>query len=268
MKLDTWLSGLYDEELSKVANLEGEFENMEPEEILKIALGQEEMTQALSKKAGAEPSPAPAPTPRAPVTKDVEKVAMERLAFVGQIARQLAHVHSDMEKQAKESILSRAGEAFDKATIPAKGQKNKKGKTTLLTRANRFAQGIAENKGFHQTLGALSGAGTGSGIGRLYGGNKGRLIGAGLGALAGVGVGRLTANFARRYREDIKGMDDKAKWHGQPKNKMTKEDEFTSPEAKSKAEVMMGALKASKGAPTSVRKGAIRYAASKVQKIG
>ncbi len=45
-----------------------------------------------------------------------------------------------------------------------------------------------------------------------------------------------------------------------------KEDEFTSPEAKSKAKVLQRAMKATKNAPPSVRKGAVRMAGRELNK--
>jgi hypothetical protein len=49
---------------------------------------------------------------------------------------------------------------------------------------------------------------------------------------------------------------------------MTKEDEFTTPEAKAKAQVMSRALKATKGAPTNIRRSAVKMTAQRLRTAG
>jgi hypothetical protein len=49
---------------------------------------------------------------------------------------------------------------------------------------------------------------------------------------------------------------------------MVKSDEFTSPEAQQKAKALQSAMKATKGAPLKVRKGAVRVTAKQLQKVG
>lgn len=49
---------------------------------------------------------------------------------------------------------------------------------------------------------------------------------------------------------------------------MTKQDEFTTPEAQAKAKVMQKSMQMAKGAPTPVRKGMVQMAAKEMKKAG
>jgi hypothetical protein len=244
MHLDKWLEQMVEEEQVKTAgiDLDRVFNQLEPDELLKIACGEQDLETVLEERQKtasflglAKKNPGVERLNQAfdsyekrtgksrktmstkdildevnksktaaPVVPDKNADAMQKLAFVDSVARQIAHVHTEVEKEA--------------------GSKNVRRQLTKMY--ERYGSSALASE--PQRRAASRGAA------KIHGwmGEKG---------------------LGREARKVSRGM--------------VKEDEFTSPEAKAKAKIMSSALKASKGAPTKVRKAAVSVAGEQVQKV-
>lgn len=165
-----------------------------------------------------------------PEQGEIGKEAMAKLAFVDSVARQIARAH--MEKTAYE----------EKGSYP-----------TYV----RMRQRMSESSPLNAALGLASGASAG----QYIGGNKGAL----LGSVLGTGAGALKAHLSKRKRDILSDMGPA---HVKKANlEMEKQDEFTSPKAQAKAQVMSRALKSTKGAPSNVRKAAVKVTAKQINAV-
>lgn len=243
MHLNQWLESVADEERTKTAGLDLErvYDQLEPEELLKIATGEADLAEVLEKRAGSmsqerydvlgeREKSAELPLGRklrlvasgwldahkmvkelggdaAKQIKtkikrlvkkgeaDIGKTAMAKLAFFDQIARQVAHVHTDIEKGAG---IMRPEQPTARELIQGRGPKARAARTALREKL------------------------------------------------------RAECPVGRKIDKQLG---------------LTKEDEFVTPEAKTKAKVMRTALRATKGAPANVRKAAVKQVGQKIASI-
>ncbi|MCK4305281.1 MAG: hypothetical protein KAY24_13675 [Candidatus Eisenbacteria sp.] len=228
MHLNQWLEQVAEEEMAKTSglDLDNVFEQLGPDELLKIACGESDLAKVLeerqkiaavmpdneeamqklasdgvgggfkewtrSKKKRGETTDSARKGLAKVITGPRQQEATQKLAFVDSLARQVAHTHTGIQKAAG---LERPEQPRARDVIQGRGPQARAARTALREKLR-----------------------------------------------SGCPVG-----------EEI----DKS---------LVKEDAFTSPEAKAKAKVMSSALKASKGAPSNVRKAAVAVAGKQLQK--
>lgn len=282
MHLNQWLESVADEERAKTAGLDLErvYDQLEPEELLKIATGEADLAEVLEKRAGS--------------------MSQERREDLP--SKAFAVPESKAKKIGVESEIQ--GEAKGKYPIP-----DLKHARNALARVSQFgtpAEREAVRKKVYSKYPELR-----EGFEESHGGEsptskenvkKEEQGGVGKSAMAklaffdqiarqvahvhadmekGAGIMRPEQPTAK---ELIQGRGPKARAArtalrekmraecpvGQEIDKqlgLTKEDEFVTPEAKTKAKVMRTALRATKGAPTNVRKAAVKQVGQKIASV-
>ena len=235
MRIDEWLESLAEQESEKKAStdLEQLFDNMSIEEVVKIAGADEVRT--------AEP--------------ERERSPASRLVFMEKVARQLA--------REKTASLIGGGVGYLSQGDPE------------ATPRSGFWRGFGGG-----LLGGTAGLLGGAALGGRAGAIGGSLIGQGVGGYLGGRSAKATNQEKMLHDAKQKALSDLAhkELRGGEKRSfieggadltapgMEKVDEFTSPEAKAKARVLSGAMKATKNAPSSIRKGAVRAAGRQMVK--
>ena len=292
MHLDQWLKQLHEEEvLTKEAGaLEAQFDQMDPADLLEIATGSSTIEKVAEQQKEAE-------LPRAlrhmvgkggesiiDAVKDLPEHVAKRVreqrggqsigkmiaekgkgGIRGRIsASRLKQQAGDPKSALRrwEGSLGQEGGVSSKSNLrvgPFGGTRLKKKAAAKLEFMDKVARQIARE---HVEVEKLA-SGKRIGVGKLG-------LGLGLGSAFMVPPIAYMAGVSHGYKQGKKGSSANMKKEATlpipiPSRKgMVKQDEFTSPEAQAKAKVLSRAMKASKGAPPRVRKGAIKMVAKKI----
>jgi hypothetical protein len=269
VNLDQWLKETYDEEVlvKEGQDLEATFDQMDPADLLEIACGKAtvKVAQPLPPRPEEVKPVLVTKTASAQPVKDLGKTSSAKLRFMDKVARQVARQHAEVAQELQKEAYYGYGAVPVSVYRPSLDPEEEASRGRVLG-------GLA---------GGIGGGLAGLNLSRRMGGSPLMgIAGAGLGALAGGSLGgwsgRRHSERARRHEEQkaqilaraMKGGEGKAKageyGEGEDEGKV-KEDEFTSPEAKAKAQVMQKSMKIAKGAAPPVRKKAISEAAGALQ---
>jgi hypothetical protein len=229
--MEEFLNNLYSEQTKEASNEDEILNLLECDDLLKIASGEITLDQAIDKLSESTPK-------KKEQSEPMEKKASQKLSFADGLARQLAHTHSEVlqEKRAGFREGFGIGKALRNTKIVAKAAKESSPETAR--EALKWVKSVRE-----QNFPELS---TSERVGAHFG-EHGKKYLAGAAGAGGIYAGKKIGE----RKEKISAC-------------MTKHDAFTTPEAQAKAKVVQRAMKATKGAPPSVRKGALKVVGKQI----
>ena len=249
MYLDQWLRQVYEEDIftKEASNLEALFDQMNPSDLLDIACGRTTIEKVAAKMTLERREALPAKSFAVPETK------AKKIGVAGEIKGEAKGKYPIPDiKHAKNALarVSQHGTPGERQAVRSK----------VYSKFPGLKEGFEERHGESPTAKENVKKVEQGGIGKTS-------------AVKLAFVDRMARELARtHYQVKIAQEEEAAKAEGgkseEKKEGMTKEDEFTTPEAQAKARVMQKSMQMAKGAPAPVRKGMVQVAAKEMKKAG